>query len=105
MGPMMDFARWTLGVLMMSICIWVVFANWASLLMSIVSHRFHSQIPLVGPLFRVLGLTVVPVSIPWYYILLVLADCGTVVFLIWSVGAICKKYSGKSCCKGSNTDE
>lgn len=80
----METVRWIIGIMALGCFILVVFANWMMLVSSVVTHHFHSQVPIVGALLGVVGLAVIPVSLPHYsiYILPILLDCGTVMLLL-----------------------
>ena len=81
---MMETIRWIFGIVALGIFILVVFLNWIMLVSSMVTHRFHSQVPLVGALLGIGALALIPVTMPHYsiYFLPILLDCGTVMFLL-----------------------
>ena len=79
----METMRWIIGIGALGIFVLVVLANWAMLAMSAVTHRFHSQVPIVGALSGVAGLALIPVSMPHcsMYLLPIFLDCGTIMLL------------------------
>ena len=79
----METMRWIIGIGALGIFVLVVLANWAMLAMSAVTHRFHSQVPIVGALSGVAGLALIPVPMPHcsMYLLPIFLDCGTIMLL------------------------
>ena len=93
----METIRWILGGCMLGGCIWALFSNWMALALSAITHRFHSQVPLVAPETGIVGLLVIPVQVPHWsiYFLPIILDCGTVTFVIWGVTEIYKSCRSK----------
>ena len=72
------------GGIVLIFSFYVVVCNWIMLVSSLTTHRFHSVIPLIGSASGVIGLLLIPVSMPHYlfYLLPVLLDWGTIVFFL-----------------------
>ena len=79
----METIWWIIGMGALGIFVLVVLANWAMLAMSADTHRFHSQVPLVGALSGVAGFALIPVPMPHcsMYLLSIFLDCGTIMLL------------------------
>ena len=71
---------WITGCMMLLCSLYIIVMNWVMLLSSLTTHRFHSAVPLIGSTSGVIGLLLIPVSMPHYsiYFLPVLIDCGTI---------------------------
>ena len=77
-------ALWIMGGGVLICSFYIIVFNWIMLVSSLTTHRFHSAVPLIGSVSGVIGLLLIPVSMPHYsiYLLPVLLDWGTIVFFI-----------------------
>jgi hypothetical protein len=85
--------RWTIGIVIIVIGLWVIAVNWLAFILSITVHKHHSQVPLIGASFGALGLLIIPVKMP--HVVLYLApfflDCGTLMLMVWGIWESFKK--------------
>ena len=101
----MEVVRWILGIVAAIVYLWIVTVNWRAVVLSETTRQFHSQIPLIGSLFGVVGLMLLPVNISNYmlYLLPVLLDCGTLMAVGWGISAAYVKIkrilNSKGCSK------
>ena len=94
----MEVIRWILGITSVSVSLCVLIVNWKSLALSIVSRRFHSQVPFCGTLFGVVGLLIMPIKMPHliFYFLPAVLDCGTIMCVVWGVHVVYKNIKSNS---------
>ena len=86
---------WCIGVLMLFGSCFVIAANYYAFIMSALTKRFHSQVPLIGGPLGVAGLLVVPIKMPHplIYALPMILDIGTLMFFAWVVEATSGKLT------------
>ena len=84
--------RWSFGLIMVAIFLWIAIINWCAVALSITTRRFHSQIPLIGALFGFLGLLTLPFELPHLalYFLPLILDSGTFMVVLWATSVICR---------------
>jgi hypothetical protein len=77
-------ASWIVGGILLSCSLFVAVSNFVALVRSLITHKFHSQVPLISPLFGIFGLVLIPWKMPHYllYLLPILLDCGTIILFI-----------------------
>ena len=77
-------ASWIAGGILLTCFVYIIVCNLMMLILSLTTHRFHSVVPLVGAVLGVIGLFLIPVSMPHWtiYFLPVVLDWGTIAFLL-----------------------
>lgn len=94
----MEVIRWIIGIILISASFWVLIVNWMALVLSIISQRFHSQVPLCGALLGIGGLLLMPIKMPclFFYFLPAVLDCGTIMCVAWGVYVVYKGIKTKA---------
>lgn len=95
----MNILLWIIGALLIIIAIWILMLNWISIILSITTRRFHSQVPLVGSLLAILGELIVPMKMPHkiLYFLPVLLDSGTIIYVLSLMCTLYKMIKSEIC--------
>ena len=90
-------ASWIAGGILLTCFVYIIVCNWVMLILSWTTKRFHSVVPLMGSVLGVIGLFLIPVSMPHWsiYFLPIILDCGTVMFVVWGVTEIYKRCRSK----------
>ena len=87
-------ASWIAGGVVLTCFVYIIVCNWVMLILSLTTKRFHSVVPLIGSVLGVIGLFLMPVSMPHWsiYFLPIVLDYGTVIFVVWGATEIYKKF-------------
>ena len=82
MNNVIIYFRWFLGVICLIASAIVIICNYAMIVQSYVTKKFHSQIPLIGGILGIIGLVIAPIKLSWYFCLLpAIVDFGTLPIL------------------------
>lgn len=85
----MEVIRWIIGIILISASFWVLIVNWMALVLSIISQRFHSQVPLCGALLGIGGLLLMPIKMPYLFFLFFAGRIGLRNYYVRRLGSIC----------------
>ena len=95
----MEIIHWIIGALLIIIAVWILMLNWISIILSIATRRFHSQVPFVGSLLAILGELIIPIEMPHkiLYFLPVLLDSGTIIYVLSLMCILYKMIKSQIC--------